>query len=51
MQKIIGCILIITAGSGMGWLKALELQKHLEEEYLEELCYKNAERIVQNVTI
>ena len=31
MQKIIGCILIIAAGSGMGWLKALELQKHLEE--------------------
>lgn len=27
------------------------MQKHLEEEYLEELCYKNAERIVQNVTI
>lgn len=31
MQKMIGCILIITASTGIGYLKGLDLQKHLME--------------------
>lgn len=31
MQKFIGCILVIFASSGMGWLKGIELKKHLLE--------------------
>lgn len=31
MQKLIGCILIIFAGAGMGWMKGMELKKHLSE--------------------
>lgn len=31
MQKIIGCILIITACTGIGYLKGVDLQKHLTE--------------------
>lgn len=30
MQKLIGCVLVITASSGIGYLKGLDLQKHLE---------------------
>ena len=31
MQKLIGCILIIFASSGIGWMKGMELKKHLSE--------------------
>ena len=31
MLKLIGCVLIIFASSGMGYLKGMELKKHLVE--------------------
>lgn len=31
MHKLIGCILIIFASSGLGWMKGAELKKHLTE--------------------
>lgn len=31
MQKIIGCVLIIAASTGMGYLKGLDLQRYLTE--------------------
>lgn len=31
MRKFIGCILIVLAGSGMGYFKGVELQQHLSE--------------------
>lgn len=31
MYKMVGCILIITACSGIGYLKGLDIQKHLTE--------------------